>query len=577
MVNKELSRIFNEIADLMEIKGEDAFRINTYRRVARVFKDTGDDIADMSATGKLTDLPGVGKGTASRVRQFIKEGRIDVREGLLAEIPQGLPALLSVPGLGPKKIALMWRGAGVESLDDLRRAIDKGTLVGLPGMGAKSVEKIRQGIDFLERSTGRTPIGLALPVAQRIADVIAKRADVKKVAPTGSIRRGSETVGDVDLLCDSQAGEEVVKAFTSLPEVRQVLASGPTKGSVLVALPNEGQLQVDLRVVPSASFGSALQYFTGSKDHNVRLRERAIKRKLKLNEYGLFDGDKQVAGRTEAQVYKKLGLPLIPPELREDRGEIDAADHLPRLIELSDLRGDLHLHTPASDGHDSIEALAEAGKKLGYQYIAISDHSRSQTIANGLSSDRMARHIQDIRAVARRVRGIEILVSAEVDILGDGSLDYPDELLAECDLVTASIHSGLGQSRARVTHRTIAAMHSPHVNVIGHPTGRLIGRREAMDLDMSAVIREAVETYTALEVNASWQRLDLCDVHLRQAIEAGARVVITTDAHSAAQMVEMMPYGVGTARRGWATPASILNAQPLHELREFIAASRLAD
>ncbi|MBN2560328.1 MAG: DNA polymerase/3'-5' exonuclease PolX [Phycisphaerae bacterium] len=574
MVNKELARLFNEIADLMEIKGADAFRINSYRRAARVFKDTNADLADLAQHGTLTSLSGVGKGTAQRVAQYLAEGKIDVHQELLQTIPPGLPALLTIPGLGPKKIALMWREAGVESLDGLEAAIEAGKLEDLPGMGAKTVEKIRQGMAFLAKSSGRTPIGLALPVARTLAEAVEAMPDVEAVSLAGSLRRGRETVGDVDILCGSPAGKKVVKAFTARPEVRQVLADGDTKGSVLVDLPNGNPLQVDLRVVAGESYGAALQYFTGSKEHNVRLRELAIKKGLKLNEYGLFKGDRHVAGRTEKEVYERLGLPLIPPELREDRGEIEAGSKLPKLVELSDIRGDLHLHSPASDGHDSIEDLAETAKKLGYDYIAITDHSKSQTIANGLSIEAMLEHIESIRKANMSITGIAILASTEVDILSDGSLDYPDELLAECDIVIASIHSGLGQPRAKATARTIKAMESPHVHVIGHPTGRLLGKREAMDIDIAAIVQAAVETGTALEINASWQRLDLCDIHIHLAVEAGATLAISTDAHNNTQMSEMMPYGVSVARRGWATRKHILNSQALASIHRFVEAKR---
>jgi DNA polymerase (family 10) len=574
MVNQELARIFSEIADLMEIKGEDAFRINSYRKAARLFKDTTEDIAALSAAGKLTDLPGVGKHTAQRVTQFLAEGKIDVHQALRASVPAGLPGLLAIPGLGPKRIALVWRELGVECLADLKGALEAGKVALLPGMGQKTADKIRQGIEFLERSSGRIPIGRALPLARQIVDELARFPGVRNIAVAGSLRRGKETIGDVDILCDASEGHKVIKAFTVIQQVAQLLVSGDTKGSVLVGLPQGGQMQVDLRVVSAESFGAALQYFTGSKEHNIRLRELAVKKGWKLNEYGLFDGDKQIAGRTEEEIYRQLDMPLIPPELREDRGEIEAADRLPQLVELSDIRGDLHLHTPASDGKNTIEELAAAAKKQGYRYIAISDHSKSETIAKGLSIKAMKEHIRAVRAAAQKTPGIEVLLSTEVDVLSDGTLDYPDEILAECDIVTASIHTGMSQDRAKTTARTIAAMRSPYVNIIGHPTGRLIGEREAMDLDMGAVIEAAVQTGTALEVNAAWQRLDLCDRHIRQAIEVGARLVISTDGHSVSQMVEYMPYGVITARRGWATKKNILNTCPLRDIKKFVAAKR---
>jgi len=568
--NKELAKIFDQIADLLEIKGEDPFRINSYRRVGRTLGDLNEDVADIAATGRLTDIPRVGKGTAERIEQYLQTGKVELHQQLLDEIPSGLPALLDIPGMGPKKVAAAWKKLGVTDLDSLVAVIDSGKLAELPGFGAKSVAQIKQGIEFLQRSLGRTPLGVALPVARQLAGQLADLAAVKQVEIAGSARRGRETIGDVDILCQSAAGKKVVDAFTQLEQVKQVLAAGATKGSVLVEAPGGADLQVDVRVVPAKSFGAALQYFTGSKEHNVRLREIAIKKKLKLNEYGLFRGDKQIAGAEEADIYAKLGLPFIPPELREDRGEIEAADNLPRLVTLDDIRGDLHLHTTASDGHQTAEQLGRFAKDYGYEYIAVADHSKSQTIANGLSIDRMYEQIETVRAADRKVRGIAILLATEIDILAGGKLDYPDDLLAECDLVIASIHSGMGQDRATVTKRTLAAMDSPYVHVIGHPTGRLLGRREAMDIDIDQVIRHAIETHTALEVNASWQRLDLKDVHVRQAIDAGAMLVLNTDAHAPDQF-DFMSFGVQTARRGWATPDSILNTRPLAALRKWLA------
>lgn len=449
MPNKELAKIFDQIADLLEIKGEDPFRINSYRRVGRAIGELNEDVADIATTGRLTDIPRVGKGTAERIQQYLQTGKIELHQQLLDEIPSGLPKLLDIPGMGPKKVAAAWKKLGVTDLDSLVAVIDSGKLAELPGLGAKSVAHIQQGIEFLQRSLGRTPLGVALPVARRLAGQLADLAAVKRVEIAGSARRGCETVGDVDILCQSAAGKKVVDAFTQLEQVKQVLAAGATKGSVLVEAPGGADLQVDVRVVPAKSFGAALQYFTGSKEHNVRLREIAVKKKLKLNEYGLFKGDKQVAGAQEADIYAKLGLPFIPPELREDRGEIETVGNLPRLVTLDDIRGDLHLHTIASDGHQTAEQLGRFAKDYGYEYIAVADHSKSQTIANGLSIDRMYEQIETVRAADKKVRGIAILLSTEIDILAGGKLDYPDDLLAECDLVIASIHSGMARTAPR--------------------------------------------------------------------------------------------------------------------------------
>lgn len=574
-MNKKLAKMFDQIGDLMEIQGGDRFRINSYRRVARTLKDLTGDIEQMSREGRLTDIPGVGKGTAERVKQFIETGKIAVHQELLAEMPAGLPRLLEIPGLGPKKVALAWKELGVEGVEDLKSAIESGKLAELPGMGEQSVKKIAAGLAFIEKSSGRTALGVAWPIATDLAERVAELKGVKRVEIAGSLRRGCETIGDVDILCECAKGREVIRVFTEFEGVRSVLAAGDTKGSVTVELPTGIELQVDLRVVPGQSFGAALQYFTGSKEHNVRLREIAVKKKWKLNEYGLFDGKKRIAGMSEKSIYEKLGVPFLPAEMREDRGEFDAgaSDRIQDLIRREDLRGDLHLHTTASDGRNSIDEMAAAACELGHEYIAITDHSRSSTIANGLSIERMERHIQEIRTANKKVTGITILAGTEVDILSDGKLDYPNELLAECDVVVASIHSGLSQPRKKVTARVLAAMDNPWVTMIGHPSGRLIGKREPMDLDWDAVIAQAARTKTILEINSSWQRLDLKDLHARQAADAGVMLSIDTDSHRT-ETLDYLKFGVATARRGWVTKDRVANTRPIRPLRALLARKR---
>ncbi len=570
MKNGEVSSILDRMADLIEIQGGDRFRVNAHRRAARTVKDLTEDIAVVAAENRLTAIPGVGKSTAAKIAEYLETGRMEAHETLLAEMPAGLPELLEIPGLGPKKVALAWKQLDVGSVDDLKGAIDSGALEKLPGLGAKSVEQIRQGIAFRERSRGRTPLGVAYSIAERLADAVGNMKSVKRVAIAGSLRRGCETTGDVDLLAVSTKGEAVVEAFTQLPEVERVLVAGATKGSVVVDNPEGGGLQIDLRVVPAESFGAALQYFTGSKEHNIRLREIAVKRKLKLNEWGLYDGDEQVAGKTEAGIYTELGAKCVPPELREDRGEI-GLDALPKLIEPSDIRGDLHVHTVASDGKSTILEMAEAAKACGYQYLGVTEHTKSSAIANGLSIEQMEQHIRDVRAVDKQIKGIAVLIGTECDILSDGRLDYPDELLAELDFVVASIHAAQGQERSKITKRTIAAMENEHVHILGHPTGRLLNRREPMDIDMDEVIKAAIETSTALEINASWKRLDLKDLHIRQALDAGATLSINTDAHHTEQLGQMA-YGITTARRGWAPPGPVINTWTLAKLKEWLKA-----
>jgi DNA polymerase (family 10) len=582
MVNAEVSRVFDRIADLLEIDGADGFRVNSYRRAARTLKDAVQDVAELARGGRLTELPGIGKGTAERIQQYLTTGHVDLLDELEGKFPKGLPALLEVPGLGPKKVALVYQELNVKSLDDLKKAIASGAMEKLPGLGAASVKKIAEGLAFLESSGGRTPLGVALPIAEEFVRMVCELPGVKRAQYTGSVRRGAETIGDIDILCDAADGESVVKRFTTLPHVRRVLASGATKGSITVALDEQREVQIDLRVVPGDSYGAALQYFTGSKEHNVRVRERAVARKWKLNEYGLFDGDRQLAGKKEEDIYKKLGLPWIPPELREDRGELDESSPVykggPRgvfdeLVTLDDIRGDLHMHTTASDGKCSIEEMAAAAKALGYEYIAICDHSKSSTIANGLSIERMVEHMAKIRAVVMKTKGIAILVGCECDILPDGSMDYPDDLLAQCDWVVASIHSAQGSTKHTPTERTLAAIANRYVCAIGHPTGRLINRRAPMDLDLSAIATAAAKTGTLLEVNASWQRLDLKDLHVRLALEAGVTLVVDTDAHHTDQLLQMR-LGVLTARRGGATRKQVANCGTFPGLRKLIERKR---
>ncbi|MFH1418038.1 MAG: DNA polymerase/3'-5' exonuclease PolX [Planctomycetota bacterium] len=572
MVNKEIADIFEEIADLLEIKGEQPFRVNSYRRAARTLNDLTRDVAALAEAGELGSLSGIGKSTIGKIEEYLAEGRVSLHAELLESMPEGLPALLDIQGLGPKRVAQMWRELGVDNIEGLKETIASGKLAELKGMGSKSVAQIAAAIAFAEKSAGRTPLGLAWPLATELAAAMEKVKGVGRVAICGSVRRGCETVGDLDLLCESTNGKAVIEAFTAMPQVRRTLAAGETKASVLVARRDGDEMQADCRVVPQESFGAALQYFTGSKEHNVRLREIASKKGWKLNEWGLFSGSRRLAGKDEVAIYKKLGLPSIPPEVREDRGEFDVEAPL-RLVEQADIRGDLHLHTTASDGTADAEAMARAAEERGYDYIAVTDHSRSSTIANGLSIDLMWRQIEKIRKLNKKLDATTVLTGCEVDILSDGSLDYPDQLLAACEFVVASVHVAMRQSRDKVTARVLAAMESPYVTAIGHPTGRLLGRREPMDLDMEAVIAKAAETGTALELNAAWQRLDLNDRHARMARESGVMICLSTDAHSTAQY-DQMKYGLATARRAWLRPDDVLNTRPLPALRKWVAKKR---
>ena len=581
MDNAVLSALFDQMADVMEILGEDRFRINSYRKVARVIGEMPTDVEVLLGTGEMAKVPGIGKSSLAKIEEFVKTGTITAHQQLLTKIPPTLLELLTIPGMGPKGVKAVYEQLKVTSITELKTAIEGGSVAGLPGFGDKKAAAIARGIAFLESSTGRIRLDQALEAAELVSGFLRDVSGIQTMQTAGSLRRMAETIGDVDILVAAkkakdpgEAGERIIKAFTGAAFVREVLAAGPTKGSAIIQTQTV-PVHVDVRVVPKESFGAAAQYFTGSKEHNVRLREIAVKAKLKLNEYGLFKADKMVAGPVEEEIYGKLGLDYIQPLLREDRGEVEAAKKhaLPELIDFEDIKGDFHVHTNASDGSSDIYELAEAAKNLGYRYICITDHSRSSAIANGLSPKRLAQQIKEVRKANEKLKGITILAGTEVDILANGSLDFEDKLLAELDFVIASIHSGLASPRQKVTTRTLKAMDNPYVNCIGHPTGRLIGQREAMDIDMAAVIEHAARTHTALEVNANPWRLDLKDVHCKMAIEAGVKLVIGTDAHSIAGL-GLMGFGVATAGRGWVTEADVLNTFSAAKLRSWLKSKR---
>jgi len=578
MKNAILSELFDEMADVMEILGEDRFRIGSYRKVARVIGDMPTDVETLLVSGQLAETPGIGKSSLAKIEEFIKTGKITVHEELLKKIPPTLLELLTIPGMGPKGAKAVYEKLNVTSIAELKSVIKSGSLATLPGFGDKKAAAIVRGIEFLEKSTGRIRLDQAMEAAELVTYLLQELSGTQRIQTAGSLRRRAETIGDVDILVSSgkskKASERIVEGFTNAEFVEEVLAAGPTKGSAIIRT-TTCPVQVDVRVVQQESFGAASQYFTGSKEHNVRLREIAIKSKLKLNEYGLFKAEKMVAGPDEEEIYQKLGLDYIEPLLREDRGEVEAAktNSLPELIKIGDIKGDFHVHTNASDGDCDISYIARAAKEIGYKYICITDHSQSSAIANGLSAERLAQQIKEIRKLNEELKGITILAGTEVDIHADGSLDFDDKLLAELDFVIASIHSGLASSREKVTVRTLKAMDNPYVNCIAHPTGRLIGQREAMDLDISAVIKRAAETHTALEVNANPWRLDLKDIHCRMAIEAGVKLVIGTDAHSAVGL-GLMGFGVATAARGWATKADVLNTYSAAKIKSWAKTKR---
>ena len=558
MKNQEVAGIFAQMADILAIQGENYHRIMAYRRAAENIATLGRPIEEVWQAGELETIPGIGKTLAAKIDELMRTGRLGAYEKLKAQVPAGVVEMLQIPDVGPKRAALFWKELGITTIEALEQAAREGRLRTLPGMGAKSEEKVLAGIEALRRRTGRTPLGVAWPLAQAMLDALRQVPGVVQAAPAGSLRRMRETVGDLDLLVAAKDPEPVMACFRALPQVAKVLLSGPTKTSIRT---HEG-LQVDLRVLEPARWGTALQYFTGSQAHNIHLRALALDRGLSLSEYALKREDgSEILCATEEEVYAALGLPLIPPELREDRGEIEAAlkGRLPDLIELKDLKGDLHFHTTWSDGHHSLLEMAQAARACGLKYALVTDHSHSLGVARGLTVERLREQRAEIEEVNRKMGGtFRLLAGIEVEVRADGTLDLPDEALAELDLVVAAVHSGLRQGREQVTARMLAAIRNPHVDIIAHPTGRLLGEREGADLDMEAVFRAAAETGTALEINAHPKRLDLRDVHVRRAIELGVKLAINSDAHGV-NGFGVLPFGVATARRGWATAEDVIN------------------
>jgi DNA polymerase (family 10) len=559
MKNKELAGIFDRIADALEFKGEMVFRILAYRKAARVLDDLVEDVEVLYRAGKLDELPGIGAGIAKKIAEYLETGKMKKYAEVTKGIPDSLLNLLDIQNLGPKTLALANKKLKVKTLADLKKVIASGKLAQLPQMGEKKAENIRKGIELYEKGHERLSIAVAETVATEIVAYLKNKTRAKDISPAGSLRRWKETIGDVDILVTGKKGAEIVKAFTEYPKTERVLAAGDTKGSIIV----EGGVQVDLRIVPPDSYGAALQYFTGSQAHNVRCRNIARTKGMKLSEYGLFKGEKMVAGKTEEEVYDMLGLGYIPPELREDRGEIEAAlkKRLPKLVELRHIRGDLQMHSTYSDSSASIAQLADSAASLGYEYILITDHSQSAKYAHGLEIERLHKQWKEIDRINKKSR-VRILKGVEVDILKDGKLDYPDKILKQLDLVVASIHQGF---KKNVTERINAAMEDPYVDMIGHPTGRLISSREGYVVDLQKVMEKAVATGTWLECNAYWDRLDLSDANLRVAKEMGIRISIGTDAHDT-KGLQWMKFGVATARRGWLEPKDVVNTYPLKKL-----------
>lgn len=561
--NEEVARLLENIAKLLELVNESPFRVRAYQEAARSITAMTEDIDSVHRAGRLDEIPHVGASIAAKIGEYLTTGRLRYYEELAARAPAPAAELLEVPSIGPARAQVLLEH-GIATVPELERAAREHRLAALPGFGEKLEARIaREAARIVQRSQ-RMLLGVALPAAEEVARQLQTCPAVCEIAPAGSIRRMKETIGDIDILVASERPAEVMAAFTSLPQVKEVLARGPTRSSILT----QDDLQIDLRVVAPAQYGAALQYFTGSKEHNIALRALAQAHGWKLSEYGLFDERGQtLAARTEQEVYAALGMDWIPPELRENRGEIEAAQRhqLPPLVTLDDIRGDLHVHSTWSDGHDPLERMVESAMARGYQYIAFADHSRSLRVARGLSIERVQEQRRRIDRLNERYAPFRVLQSAEVDILPDGTLDYPDDVLRELDLVSVSVHGSFGQPREVMTARVLRALRHPLVDILNHPTGRLLLGRSEYAIDLEAIVQTAADEGVALEIDGQPDRLDLDDVWSRRAVAAGAVLVCSSDAHAARQLSNMR-YAVATARRGWVEPRHLLNTRPLDQL-----------
>jgi len=582
LTNQQLADIFNDIAGRLQIQGEVVFKTRAYSTVAENILNSPRPIVELWQEGKLDEIPGVGKEIARKIDELMRTGSLAFYERLREEVPDGVAALLRVPNMGPQRVRAVWQQLNITSIEALEAAAQAGKLRNLPKFGAKTEEKILAGIASLRRqATGRMRIGDALPIALELVAALRQVDGVRQITYAGSLRRGRETIGDLDILAATANPAPLMAAFRSLPAVNEVLGSGDTKTSVRL---NNG-LQADLRAIEPARWGTALQYFTGSQAHNIRLRELAQKKGLSLNEYALrplaAESKKGGAGEltfeTEEGVYHALDLPFIPPELREDRGEIEAAlaGQLPDLISVDDLKGDLQMHTTWSDGATDVMGMARAAMAHGYAYILITDHTQSLAVANGLTAERVARQRQEIERVNAELKGrFRVLHGVEVEVKSDGALDLPDDVLAQLDIVQASVHTALSQPREKLTARAIRAIRNPHVDILGHPSGRLLNEREGGDFDWEALFQEAARQRVALEINCDPARLDLNETHARRAVELGCLLSISTDAHKPEQFGNIV-YGVGIARRAWVRPEVVVNTWPLNKLLKWAAARAL--
>jgi len=562
--NNEIAALLNKLADLLEIEGENPFRIRAYRTAARFINDLPQNISDLVEEGEdLTEFPGIGDALAEKIETIVKTGKLPQLTTLEKHAPEALIDLLMIEGLGPKRVKTLHDKLHIKNLNDLKQALNHGKIAKLEGFGKKTEMLILNGIKRMDAGKQRTHLADAEPYAVSLVKFLKKIPGVKKVIVAGSFRRRKETLGDLDILAVSQKGAPIIDHFVKYEEVVHIASQGTTRSTVFLRC----GIQVDLRVVPNVSYGAALHYFTGSKSHTITIRKMAVKKKLKINEYGVFKGAKRIAGKNEKEVYATVGLPYIEPELRENRGEIEAAleDKLPKLITLNDVRGDLHCHTKATDGQHSLDNMVKAAQEFGYEYIAITDHSKHLTVAKGFDKKRLSQQIKAVDKLNEKLKNFRILKSIEVDILEDGSLDLPDDILKELDLTVCSVHYKFDLSRKKQTERILRAMSNPYFNIFAHPTARLIGRRDPYEIDLEKIMEAAKNNGCALEINAQPERMDLDDIHVRMAKDMGVKLVISTDSHSVNHFKNMQ-FGIDIARRGWIEKKDILNTRSARKL-----------
>jgi DNA polymerase (family 10) len=573
MTNQEIAEILVHISEILDIQGENPFKIRAYIKASQTIENLTYQLSSLEDKDKIMELPGIGEGIAKKIKELLDTGKLKYYEDLKKSEYAPLTEFLKIPGMGPKHAKLVHDELGVKSIEELKKAAEAGKLRELPGLGEKVEQNILQGIQQVQKFKERFSLAFIYPRAQNIVEELKKVKEVKQITLGGSLRRMKETIGDADILVSSDKPKPVMGAFINLPQRSKVLSEGSTKSSIMT----KDGFQVDIRVVKPISFGAAQHYFTGSKAHNIRIRSLGIDKGLKVNEYGVFKGQKNIAGKTEEEVFKSVGLPYIPPEIREDQGEIEAAQNtqLPHLIELKDLKGDLHVHSDWTDGNNSIEEMAKAAQKRGYQYVAICDHSPTIGITNGLTPLRLKKHNEEIDKLNEKMsRGkgdmnFRILKGIEVDMRSNGQLDFEDEILKELDIVVGAVHTKFTQSKDEMTRRIIKAIENPNVDIIAHPTGRLIGKREPYQVDMDKIMDACKANKKVLELNAYPERLDLSDINCRKAKEKGIKIAISTDAHADAHL-EWIKFGVATAKRGWIEPEDVINTLPLSKLLRFL-------